>query len=101
MKNSSVVSTALLAGLALSLAVISNAWALAAPSAGTLAYDVYDIGVNGILKGPIGFIGGLSAVVYGAYLAVRSEIMGSVPALLGGAALLKADAIVTTLGAII
>jgi hypothetical protein len=32
--------------------------------------------------------------------AIRSEVMAAVPAVLGGAALLKADAIVGSLGAI-
>jgi hypothetical protein len=72
--------------------------AVAAPAAGSFAYDIYDIAVNDILKGPIGFVAGLGAVAYGAGLAIRQQIAGAIPALLGGGALLKADVIVGSLG---
>ncbi|MFB3925192.1 MAG: hypothetical protein ACE14T_03980 [Syntrophales bacterium] len=75
-----------------------DAFAIGAPAAGSFAYDIYDLSVNSILKGPIGFVAGLGAVAYGASLAIRQNIGGAIPALLGGAALLKADAIVTSLG---
>ncbi len=78
-----------------------EALAITAPSAGSFAYDVYDIGVNSILKGPIGFIGGVGAIVFGAIEAIRGRILEAVPAILGGAALLKADSIVQTLGCIV
>ena len=74
---------------------------MTAPSTGSFAYDIYDIGVNSILKGPIGFIGGVGAIVFGAIEAIRGRILEAVPAILGGAALLKADSIVQTLGCII
>ena len=77
------------------------ALAMTAPSTGSFAYDIYDIGVNSILKGPIGFIGGVGAIVFGAIEAIRGRILEAVPAILGGAALLKADSIVQTLGCII
>jgi len=78
-----------------------EALAMTAPSTGSFAYDIYDIGVNSILKGPIGFIGGVGAIVFGAIEAIRGRILEAVPAILGGAALLKADSIVQTLGCII
>lgn len=78
-----------------------EALAITAPSAGSFAYDIYDIGVNSILKGPIGFIGGVGAIVFGAIEAIRGRILEAVPAILGGAALLKADSIVQTLGCIV
>jgi len=93
------VST-LLCLLALS-AFASPAWALTAPVAGSFAYDIYDITVNGILQGPIGFVVGVMAIAFGAYLAIRTEIMASILAILGGAAILKADTIVESLGAIV
>jgi hypothetical protein len=74
--------------------------AVTAPASTTVfAYDVYQIGVNGVLKGPIGFVGGVAAIVFGAVTAVRGAILQALPALLGGGVLLKADAIVNTLGA--
>jgi hypothetical protein len=80
----------------------SEALAITAPVAGSsFAYDIYDIGVNSILKGPIGFVGGVGAIVFGAIQAIRGQILEAVPAILGGAALLKADSIVQTLGCIV
>ena len=34
----------------------TNAMAMTVPAAGSFAYDLYDIGVNQILLGPIGFL---------------------------------------------
>ncbi len=74
--------------------------AVTAPASSTVfAYDVYQVGVEGVLKGPIGFVGGVAAIVFGAVTAVRGAILQALPALLGGGVLLKADSIVTTLGA--
>lgn len=83
---------------AMVLGLSSVASAITAPAAGSFAYDVYDIGVNKILKGPIGFIGGVSAIVIGAIAAIRAQIMLAIPAILGGAVILKADTITTSLG---
>ncbi len=76
-------------------------WALANPAAGTFAYDVYDIGVLQMLQGPIGFVAGAVAVVIGAVAAIIGRVMLAIPAILGGAILLKADTIVNSMGAII
>lgn len=76
------------------------AFAVTAPSNGGFAQDIYDIAVTKILKGPIGFVCGVAAIAFGAVAAIKSQIMASIPAVLGGAALLKADTIVTSLGAI-
>jgi hypothetical protein len=74
--------------------------AVTAPASSTVfAYDVYQVGVEGVLKGPIGFVGGCGAIVFGAVTAIRGAILQALPALLGGGVLLKADGIVTTLGA--
>ncbi len=77
------------------------AMAIVAPTAGSFAYDAYDIGVNKILKGPIGFILGVLAIGFGAWAAIRTEIIMAISAVLGGAILLKADTIVASLGMII
>ena len=75
--------------------------AITAPAAGSFAYDVYDIGVNKILQGPIGFVGGVMAIVIGAIAAIKAQIMLAIPAILGGAVILKADTITTSLGMVI
>lgn len=79
----------------------AQAFAINAPANGSFAYDLYDIGVNKIVKGPIGFVGGVMAMVFGAVSAIQARIMLAIPAILGGAALLKAESIVTSLGALI
>lgn len=82
------------------LAGAGDALAINAPTSGSFAYDIYDIAVNSILKGPIGFTCGVASMAFGAVNAIRGAVMAAVPAILGGAALLKADAIVQTLGMI-
>ena len=77
-----------------------SAFAITTPVTGSFAYDIYDIGVNDILQGPIGFIVGVGAIVFGAIEGMRSRIIPAVAAVLGGAALLKAASIVTSLGMI-
>ncbi len=83
------------------MSLSSLAWAIAVPAAGSFAYDAYDIGVTQILNGPIGFVLGVLAIGFGAWAAIRSEIMLAISAVLGGAILLQADTVVASLGAII
>lgn len=79
----------------------SPVMAITAPSTGSFAYDIYDIAVDRILKGPIGFVGGVVAMAVGAIAAIQARILLALPAILGGALLLKADNIVTSLGMIV
>lgn len=82
--------------------IATTAFAISTPSnSATFAYDVYRIGIEEILQGPIGFVGGVAAIVFGAITAIRGAILQAVPALLGGGVLLKADSIVTTFGMLI
>jgi len=90
-------------GLAVGGAVLltsSAAFAITSPASGSFAYDIYDIGVNKILQGPIGFVGGVGAMVTGAVMAIQQKILPAVACVLGGAAMLKADTLVSSLGAI-
>ena len=80
---------------------IPAAHAVAAPTTGGFAQTVYDVGITDILKGPIGFVGGVGAIVFGAVSAIQGRVMQAAPAVLGGAALLQADTIVESLGAIV
>lgn len=83
------------------LLLTDAALAITAPTSTTaFAYDLYDIAVNNILKGPIGFVAGLAAVVLGCIVAMKNQIMAAIPCVLGGAALLKADSLVVSLGLI-
>jgi hypothetical protein len=73
-------------------------FAIDVPTSGTFAYDLYDIAVNKILKGPVGYVGGMAAMVLGAIALISGRVLPAVPAVLGGAALLKADALIQGLG---
>lgn len=83
------------------LVAASNADAFTAPAAGSFAYDIYDVGVNDILKGPIGFAAGVGSMVAAAIMAIRQMLLPAAATILGGAFLLKADSVVTSLGALI
>ena len=87
--------------IALYFLMANNAMAMTVPVAGSFAYDLYDIGVNQILLGPIGFVAGVACMVFAAILAIRQMILPAAGVVLGGAFLLKADAVVQTIGATI
>jgi hypothetical protein len=56
------------------------------------------VAVERILQGAIGFVAGVGAMVMGAVLAIQQKVLAAIPAILGGAILLNADTLVTTLG---
>ena len=68
------------------------------PAAGTFAYTVYDVAVTQMLNGAVGFVAGVAAMVMGAAMAIQQKVMLAIPAILGGAVLLNAESLVTTLG---
>jgi hypothetical protein len=84
-----------------SMLLANDAMAITSPAAGSFAYDVYDTFVNGILNGPIGFVGGAAAVTYGGAVTAQGNYPMGVPAVLGGVIILKADAITQTLGMLV
>jgi len=91
----------ILAVLVAACLMSANAMAMAVPAAGSFAFDLYDIGVNQILLGPIGFIAGVACMVFAAILAIRQMILPAAGVVLGGAFLLKADSVVQSVGAMI
>lgn len=78
-----------------------NGLAMTVPAAGSFAYDLYDIGVNQILLGPVGFTGGVACMCVAAILAIRQMILPAAGVVLGGAFLLRAHTVVETIGALI
>lgn len=90
------------AGILLSVGFLflmaGNLFAVTEPAAGTFAYDIYDLAINQILDGPIGFVGGSAAVVMGGVMAVKNQFLPAVAAVLGGAAILKSNSITQSLG---
>jgi len=73
------------------------AQAITAPSGG-FAQDIYDIGVTQIMGGPIGFTIGAGCMALGGFAAVKQQIPMAVGSVLGGAAIMKCDSLVTSLG---
>jgi hypothetical protein len=78
----------------------SMATAFTAPATGDFGYDVYDIVVNQILNGPIGFIGGVALIVLGATQIMKNWMM-TILCIIAGTVLIRAEALVVTLGAMV
>jgi len=62
------------------------------------AGEVYDIVVNKLLNGPVGFVAGVGCLVYGTASLVLGRVVPAVLSILGGAMLIKAPSIAQTLG---
>ena len=79
------------------LAMTSIAHAFSAPAAGDLGYDIYDIVVNQGVKGPLGFVGGVAAFLFGVSR-LFSNIMIGIPTIVAAVCLIKADSILQSFG---
>lgn len=77
-----------------------HAMAFTAPAAGDFGFDIYDIVVNQILGGPIGFIGAVALIVWGATKMVTNWMI-TIVCIISGTILIRAEALVQTLGAVI
>jgi hypothetical protein len=82
------------------LGLAGFASAFTAPAVGDFAYDAYDIVVNQILNGPIGFIGGVLLIVWGV-TRIMSNWMMAILCIIAGSILVRADDLVVTLGALV
>ena len=82
------------------LAGASVVHAFAAPAVGDLGYDIYDIVVNQGVKGPLGFVGGVAAFLFGVSR-LFSNIMIGIPTIVAAVCLIKADSILQTFGLVI
>ncbi|RSU54904.1 hypothetical protein [Sphingobium yanoikuyae] len=82
------------------LALASAAHAFQAPTAGDLGYDIYDIVVNQGVKGPLGFVGGVAAFLFGVSR-LFSNIMIGIPTIVAAVCLIRADSILQTFGMIV
>jgi hypothetical protein len=63
-------------------------------------YDIYDIVVNQGVKGPLGFVGGVAAFLFGVSR-LFSNIMIGIPTIVAAVCLIKADSILQTFGMVI
>ena len=77
-----------------------GAFAFTPPSTGSMAYEIYDIAVNDILNGPIGYVAGLGMISFGLYAGVmgKGQISTSILSILAGGAVANAEGITNTLG---
>ena len=76
------------------------AHAFSAPAQGDLGYDIYDIVVNQGVKGPLGFVGGVAAFLFGVSR-LFSNIMIGIPTIVAAVCLIKADSILQTFGMVV
>ncbi|MDF0487719.1 hypothetical protein PX554_06225 [Sphingomonas sp. H39-1-10] len=89
-------------GLPLGVLALTSgtAHAFAPPAQGDLGYDIYDIVVNKGVKGPLGFVGGVAAFLFGVSR-LFSNIMIGIPTIVAAVCLIKADSILMTFGMVI
>jgi len=78
-----------------------EALAWTTPTSGSFAYDVYDIGINQIAKGPIGFVVGAGLLAGGVLLASRSAWVPAITMIIASGVLFKLDSIAASLGYIV
>jgi hypothetical protein len=86
--------------LGLMALVAGTAHAFTAPAAGDLGYDIYDIVVNQGVKGPLGFVAGVAAFLFGVSR-LFSNIMVGIPTIVAAVCLIKSDTILQTFGMVI
>lgn len=80
-----------------SMFIAQDAAAWSVPASSAFMYDVYDIAVNDVLKGPIGFVAGVGLVAFSAQ-SFNAAPWRSIIGILGGSAMVKADTITTSMG---
>jgi hypothetical protein len=93
------VVTAFFMVLAL-LLVSQGVFAFETPATGSFGYNVYDIAINKIASGPIGFVGGAWLIAMGS-TKMNEGWTRALPFILAGSCLIKLDEITQSLGAII
>lgn len=98
--NKLKLSTILTLSVFMTLAA-SAAFAMTAPTTGNFGFELYDIGVNKILKGPVGMTGGVIAVVGAAILAMRQMVLPAVGMVLAAVFLLNAESFLHAVGAVV
>ena len=101
--KSTVSRQSLVMVIAVTVVLLGSAlpsFAITAPTSGSLFYDVYDIVVNSMLKGAIGFVAAILVFMMGIGLFFMQKIIPGVIGVVCAALVIKADAIVTSLGLI-
>lgn len=86
--------------LLVAIACTSAAHAFPAPAAGDLGCSIYDIVVDEGVKGPLGFVGGVAAFLFGVSR-LFSNIMIGIPTIVAAVCLIKAELDSQTFGMVI
>ena len=77
-----------------------GAHAFTAPKTSDLGYDIYNVVVNKGVKGPMGFVGGVAAFLFGVSR-LFSNVMVGIPTIVAAVCLIKSDAILQTFGMVV
>jgi hypothetical protein len=86
--------------MTLTFLVARGAHAITAPAAGSLFYDAYDIVINSMLKGAVGFVAAILIFALSIGLFLMQKVIPGIVGIVCAAILIKADTIVTSLGAV-
>ena len=88
--------------VAMSLAIIAlspaSAMAFEAPATGSFAYSVYDLFMNDILTGAIGFVIAAGLILYAIFWAVRSNMFGTIICAICAGLIIFIEEVVISLG---
>lgn len=82
------------------LTISQEVFAWTKPTSGSFGYNIYDIAVEKVAKGPIGFVGGGWLIALGA-TKLNEGWTRALPFIVGGSCLIKVEDLTTSLGALI
>ena len=74
------------------------AFAFEAPAAGSFAFSVYDLFMNDILTGAIGFVIAAGLILYAIFWAVRSNVFGTIVCAICAGLIIFIEEVVISLG---
>ncbi len=80
------------------LSFAAQALAFVAPAAGTFAFDVYDLIINDIADGAIGFVLGAGLMVAALFLGISGRWTYATVAAIAGGLIANIDTLTTSLG---
>jgi len=76
----------------------TTSFAFDSPSEGAFLYNIYDLFVNDILKGPIGWVIAGCLILAAIFFAIRSSIFGTLICALCAGVVVKIEEVVQSLG---
>ena len=76
----------------------AQAFAFTAPASGSFAFSVYDLFMNEILTGAIGFVIAAGLVLYALFWAVRSNVFGTIVCAIAAGLIIFIEDVVISLG---